>query len=366
MTFKLTIQDRPVRGIEVMNTPLAILGILFAFSMSAQLASSQDPDPRSVASTEPEAGDTNGQNGSETPAAQNPDSLPTLPTPGQSPTGDGPVTQEEIDPILDTYVAPGTIARQAFAPPPNAKSISKNHLWIDSKRKRVILDGYVAMNDGPLEMFACPEGTKEHESIIGTLPGSKEVHAALLAVGAKHGTPVEFLPRFVPATGQRIRIWVCYRDKEGKFQAVDGRRWVKQARTGKQMEPDWVFSGSGFWKDPATGQEYYRADSGDMICVSNFNSAMMDIPVASSADANDLLFLPFTSRIPPQGTPLRLVLVPIPLYTDKPADAAQGDTPSTDTKTPPSKSILPARPKSKSTTKPAGNTSTETKVEARN
>ena len=247
-------------------------------------------------------------------------------------------SDDDIEPLYENFVPPEKIIRDAFEAPPNTKSLSKRNLWIDSKNKRVIFDGYVAMTDGPLEMFACPVGTKEHESIVGTLPKSSEVHAALLAVGAQHGTPVEFLPRFVPATGQRIRIWVCYWDKENKFHAVDARTWVKKAETGKQMEPDWVFAGSGFWKDPSDGREYYRADSGDMICVSNFNSAMMDVPIASSAEANDLQFVPFTDRIPPQGTPLRLVLVPIPLPSDKPAAKPQPDA-----KTPPTESILPRK-----------------------
>lgn len=288
----------------------------------------------------------------ETAPPQSPATRSQLPTPGsplEAPETESQdtATQEEIDAVQNAYVSPATITRRTLSPPPGGTPISKDHLWIDAKNKRVILDGYVAMTDGPLEMFACPEGTKEHESIIGTLARSKEVHAALLAVGAMRGTPVEFLPKFVPATGQRIRIWVCYRDKDGTFKAIDGRRWVKKAGTGKQMEPDWVFSGSGFWKDPESGKEFYRADSGDMICVSNFNSAMMDIPVASSAEAGDLLYLPFTERIPPQGTPLRLVLVPIPLPTDKPVKP--GSQP--DPKTRPTKSIMPL--KAQPTGKPA-------------
>ena len=52
-----------------------------------------------------------------------------------------------------------------------------------------------------------------------------------LAVNAQPGTPVSHLPKFVPATGQRIRVWVCYWDKEGKFQVSDARRWVKHNKT---------------------------------------------------------------------------------------------------------------------------------------
>ena len=81
--------------------------------------------------------------------------------------------------------------------PSEAKALSKeNHVWVDRKQQRVYADGYVAMQDGPLEMFACPIGTKEHESVIATLARSREMHAALLAIGAKPGTPVSFVPNF--------------------------------------------------------------------------------------------------------------------------------------------------------------------------
>lgn len=237
-------------------------------------------------------------------------------TPRTLPAISDPLTEEEKKTPLDDYETVDKIAAKAFSPPPGAKSISKKNLWIDTKTKRVIADGYITMVEGSLEMFACPTGTKEHESIVATIAKSSEVHAALLAVGAQPGTTVRFLPRYVPATGQRVRVWVCYRDEAGKFQAVDGRQWVIKTGTDEVMEVDWVFSGSGFWKDPQDGREYYRADSGDLICVSNFTTAMMDVPVASSAEASDLQYSPRTKLIPPRHTPVRLVLQPIPLATD--------------------------------------------------
>ncbi|QDT04423.1 hypothetical protein K227x_28140 [Rubripirellula lacrimiformis] len=228
-----------------------------------------------------------------------------------------PLTEEEQKSPLDEYVGPDEIAAKAFAPPPGAKSLSSRNLWVDRKASRVYIDGYVAMNDGPLEMFACPTGTKEHESVVATIAHSAEVHAALLAVGAMPGTTVRFLPRYVPATGQRIRVWVCYRDKQNQFKVVDARNWIRKTGTNDTMSVDWVFAGSGMWKDPSSGREYYRADSGDMICVSNFATAMMDVPVASSAEASELEYSPLTKAIPERGTPVRLVLMPIPLPTDE-------------------------------------------------
>ncbi|MEM8670606.1 MAG: YdjY domain-containing protein [Planctomycetota bacterium] len=247
-----------------------------------------------------------------------------------------PLTDAERAITADAYVNPEEIVREAFASPPDAIQLSMQRVWIDRANKRVYADGYVTMREGPLEMFACPIGTKEHESIVATLAKASDIHTGLLAIGAQQGTPVSYVPKFVPATGQRVRVWVTYRDKKGDYQAVDARRWIQ--RNGKpndHMESDWVFAGGGFNKGP-DGIEYYSADSGDMICVSNFSTAMLDIPVASSSAADDLLFIPFTERIPDVGTPVRLVFVPVPLKSDTP-----DPEPKVDPAKPPTEEVLP-------------------------
>ena len=260
-----------------------------------------------------------------------------------------PLTDEERVTPVDAYVSPEQVVRDAFKPPPGATPLSKRNVWIDRDQQRVYMDGYVAMREGPLEMFACPMGTKEHESIVGSLARASEVHAALLAIGARPGTPVQYLPNFIPATGQRIRVWVCFRDSDGKCQALDARTWIRKTGTDKEMDTDWVFAGSGFWKDPQDGREFYQADSGDMICVSNFSTAMLDVPIASSAEADDLQFTPFTERIPERGTPVRLVLVPIPIPSDKPSDPGnpekqkQEKQKQIDPDATPAESMLPVR-----------------------
>ncbi len=232
-------------------------------------------------------------------------------------TADGDQTDEMDE--EEELPTPLEYLSEKFLPPPNAKRLSQESLlWVDRKSNRVYIDGYVAVNRGPLEMFACPIGTKEHESVVATVAQSSEVHAALLAVGAQVGTPARFAEEFTPPTGQRIRIWVCWLDPDGNFQVIDARKWIQDSKSKESIEADWVFAGSGFFKDEDDGREYYRADGGDMICVSNFSSAMLDLSIPSSADADALLYQPFTERMPERGTPVRLVLVPIPYMTDKP------------------------------------------------
>ncbi len=188
--------------------------------------------------------------------------------------------------------------------------LSKEHdVWVDKVRKIVVVDGEVAMREGALEMFACPKGSKEHESVVAVRSNAQLVHAGLLAVGAVAGHPVRFDPKYEAAAGTTIDILVLWQDEKGKHK-VRAQEWVKDVKTGDEMKHDWVFGGSGFWTDQATGERYYNADGGDFICLSNFSTATLDLPIESSQANDALLFSAFTERIPPRGTKVRLVLIP--------------------------------------------------------
>ena len=73
-----------------------------------------------------------------------------------------------------------------------------------------------------------------------------------------------------------------------------------------------TYGGSRFWTDEETGKQYYQAEGGDFLCVSNFGTAAFDIPVESSQSNDALEFEAFTERIPPLGAPVRLILKPKP------------------------------------------------------
>lgn len=198
-------------------------------------------------------------------------------------------------------------------PPEGAKAFPKpDVVWIATNEKKVYVDGYVSLREGMLEMFACPVGTKEHESVVAVFSRAQTIHAALLAVGAEVGHPAGFRPKFRPASGAEIEIEVRWQDAEKKWHSTRAQQWVRDIQTGKPMTQPWVFAGSGFWKDEETGREYYQAEAGDLICVSNFSTATLDIPVESSQGNDGLLFEANTDEIPHLGTPVRLVLTPKP------------------------------------------------------
>ena len=90
---------------------------------------------------------------------------------------------------------------------------------------------------------------------------------------------------------------------------------------GMPLEHDWVFSGSQIVSDPETGETFYVADrSGEIVCVSNFPTAMIDLPVESSSENARLGFEAATENIPAKGTPVRVILIPHALEKEKSSD----------------------------------------------
>jgi hypothetical protein len=183
-------------------------------------------------------------------------------------------------------------------------------IWIDRPRNRVILIGKVSLREGQLEMFACPEGTKEHESILSVPVEAYKVHTALVHLGADPGRPVQFVPEYRAASGPIIDISLYWTDDSGQRRSAWAQDWVQDARTGKALREPWIFAGSDFWRDENSGKERYLANDGDFICVSNFSSAMLDLPIESTDKGNQLLFTAFTERIPPRDTKVTIVLSP--------------------------------------------------------
>lgn len=196
---------------------------------------------------------------------------------------------------------------------PELKRLSADEeVWVDPQAKEVVVGGEIAIDKGPIEFFACPRETKEHESVVATRSTARLVHAALLAIGLEPGKPVSFDPEYAAASGPKVRVRMRWTGADGRPQSIDARQWIRDTRTGEAMADDWVFAGSSFWTDPTDGKEYYQADGGDLICVSNFPSAMLDLPVESSQSNQALLFEAFEGRVPPRGTEVDLILSRVP------------------------------------------------------
>lgn len=227
--------------------------------------------------------------------------------------GPGVGTPPEDETVVDPPKLPDPLGAKKLPDP--------DRVWVDAKKKVAYVDGYVSLREGFLEMFACKVGTKEHESVVAVQSQIQTVHAALLAIGAQSGTPVQYAPDFKPPTGTEIDVEVRWLGDDGQWRSAKAQDWILNEQTKKPLEHPWVFAGSSFWKDPETGKNYYTAEQGDFICVSNFTTAMLDLPIPSTQANDGLMYVANTAKVPQLGTPVRLALTP------KLEDAKAGNAP---------------------------------------
>ena len=107
-------------------------------------------------------------------------------------------------------------------------------------------------------------------------------------------------------------------DKE--YQAAV-KRIFEQGQS-RPMKADWVFAGSRYLVETdEDGRQvrHYQAEGGDVICVANFPTALLDVSIESTATGEqNLLFEAWTERIPPLEADVTLELVPV-FEEDQPA-----------------------------------------------
>lgn len=206
-----------------------------------------------------------------------------------------------------------------FRPDPAWKSLGKD-LWFDPARREVILRARVCLREGYLEHLLCRDRTKEHESVLATEAAPRMIHAGLILAAGEPGHGVRYRPKFDPPAGPTISIEAEW-DQGGKSRRIDARQLVKEERSGKPLDTRWVFAGSDMFEDPDTKKVIYAADSGDLITVANFPSAILDVPLASSNSDAERGYVAFTDNIPPLGTRVTLYMRKVDPAADKAAPA---------------------------------------------
>jgi hypothetical protein len=197
---------------------------------------------------------------------------------------------------------------------PKRTAVGKNVFFeVDGTKRRVIVNATVCLRRGQLEGLLCTRNTKEHEYILSADVDARQIHAALIAAGAKPGAPVQFLAdKYVPARGPTIKVWLRY-EKGGKTVTVAAQEWIHDGKAKKPLAQDWVFGGSRFLpNEDKTKPPIYLANYGDVICVCNMDTAMLDLPVRSPKRLDDRIFDANTDAIPPVGTKVEVLLEPVP------------------------------------------------------
>jgi hypothetical protein len=197
------------------------------------------------------------------------------------------------------------------------KTIFAELAGAEGKKKsvRVGLVCEVCLREGALEVFMCKKGTKEHESIVRIDADAKFIHLALKLAGGEPGTPTQFIdpkteePKWKAATGSKVNVLVHY-SRDGKTFTHPAQEWIWDHKKKAAIPHDWVFAGSIIIKDPDNGREFYGANSGDIISISNFPYSLLEMPVEISKDDAQLTYEVKTDRVPPLLSKVWVILEP--------------------------------------------------------
>ena len=211
---------------------------------------------------------------------------------------------------MSFLVAGGTIGQESKAKKvPIARGIA---LEVEGDKRRVLIDATVCLRQGQLEQLLTRKRTKEHEAVLVADIDARELHKALLLAGAESGNPVRFQPKFAPPSGTPIKILVEFQ-QGGKTVRKPAQEFIRNTKTKKPLETDWVFAGSRLFRDPTDPKAtpYYLANDGDVICIANFDTALLDVPFDSTKENDSLFFEANTEAIPALESPVTLILEPI-------------------------------------------------------
>jgi hypothetical protein len=222
----------------------------------------------------------------------------------------------ELAVVLASAILP---ASAADTPPVKRVELARNlFLEVQGEQRRVVLQASVCLREGQLEGLLTRKGKKEHEYILAADVDARQIHTALLACGAKAGAPVQFAPKYVPAQGTTIKIRLQYRKGDQTVTAT-AQEWVREAKTKKDLAEDWVFGGSRLVPNPEGKEKppLYLANVGDVVCVCNMDTAMLDLPVRSPKKFDERVFDAHTDRIPPVGTAVEVIFEPQPPKKDR-------------------------------------------------
>jgi len=102
-------------------------------------------------------------------------------------------------------------------------------VFLNRSKKRVYLHTEVSCRNCVLEMLCVPVGQREHETILNVRARAFVVHAALVALGLKHGRPAVFYPDYRPPEGPELDMRVYWLDNSDRLQSKDPRSWIRHS-----------------------------------------------------------------------------------------------------------------------------------------
>ncbi len=212
----------------------------------------------------------------------------------------------------DGEAGPDGDAGPANLPAKPTGVVKSEHMEIDLNKRQIVIQTEVCLikDAERLEFVLSGWGEKAHESLLHTKATGKQIHFGLLLLGLRQGIPAEWVyigeeSHYVPPRGSELELHVRWSDKKGKQHTAPIKEWMQPVGKDSPKPPNtFVFIGSEVFADGT----YWADQAGELISVSNFASAVLDVPFQSTDKDSELLFKVDRTKLPERETKVELIL----------------------------------------------------------
>ncbi len=222
------------------------------------------------------------------------------------------------NPAAATKPAPTEIAQPTSAPGASSSQADQQFQALlgsmgvryFAAEHKLEVSGWVNMQSGLVEVFACAPQGKTHEAVVVLDCIPRGLHAGLLALELAPGTPVEFgtADAYKPPTGDPVEIEVRWKDAAGKQQVARAEDWIYDEKTKQSMpRSPWLFAGSFLQQAPSsTDAPTYAADYVKSL-VTTYHDASSILETSQIDGIDDTVYYSNEKAVPPVGTPITAI-----------------------------------------------------------
>lgn len=191
---------------------------------------------------------------------------------------------------------------------------------MDKNARTVTIPAKVNMVDGLVEYLCVSPKGAIHESVIVSDAGPKNVHMAMLLLGAKGAAvgdakqapgqiTAEYIAALPKLTGDRVMLSVKWKDKDGKEKTAPAERWVQRrdpvkddpAKGVPMSDGPWIYTGSFVFDG-----RFVADGEGAFVAIATMPSALINNPRTGAGD--DKMWFANTGAMPPIGTPVEFII----------------------------------------------------------
>jgi len=217
---------------------------------------------------------------------------------------------------------------------PIRKAFKLPGVVVDFQKRCVDIEAVVCLDDGMLELIACTEGTKEHESIVTIKARPMHVHTALLLLGLNNGNPAmrkvvdEEDTRWIdiPPRGDPVDVYLVFQDDSGKVvehpisdfvtrterhsSLPTGAEEGNTRRNNDRFPKTFLFAGSILVAKGSGPRTYVADQSGSVISIATFGDELLCLPGVHAKGNHALMWRIKATKLPDVGTKVTLRLRP--------------------------------------------------------